>query len=232
MNVNAAHTDRVRRLFGRIAPRYDLMNRLMTFGRDIAWRKEAVRRLQLPSSGMILDAGAGTGDISRELLRQTLGATVIASDLTPQMVYIGKTRTAGANVHWVIADAQNLPFAGETFCGVICGYLLRNVADIDRVLKEERRVLRQGMRTVSLDTTPPQTNILKPLIIFYLDKIIPFLGRVITGEVEAYAYLPDTTERFLSAERLAERLSAAGFRGVGFARRMFGTMAIHWGEKG
>ena len=114
---------------------------------------------------------------------------------------------------------------------MISGFLLRNVPDIDRTLREHMRVLKPGGRAVSLDTTPPRRNLLRPFIEFYLHRVVPFLGKLIAGDTAAYTYLPDSTEGFLPAEVLAERFREAGMKGVGFMRRMFGTVGIHWGAK-
>ena len=230
----------VRGMFGQIAGRYDLMNRLMALGQDVGWRKEAIRKLEISpgspdASGMVaplvLDAGAGTGDLALQLRKEHPHARVVASDLTPEMMRVGMQRPGAEAVLWVAADAENLPFAPGAFDAAVSGYLLRNVPDLDRTLAEQRRILKPGGRMAALDTTPPQRNLLRPFLHFYLQVIIPFLGRLITGEAEAYRYLPDSTEGFVEAGRLAERIRAAGFAGVGFVRRMFGTMAIHWGKK-
>jgi demethylmenaquinone methyltransferase / 2-methoxy-6-polyprenyl-1,4-benzoquinol methylase len=147
------------------------------------------------------------------------------------MIKVGQTRYDGGKIRWVVADAQNLPFENSTFASVISGYLLRNVPDVNFALAEQYRVLKSGAYMVSLDTTPPQRNFLYPFIKFYLKVIIPTHGRLITGEKDAYRYLPETTSHFLRAEELAERIQAAGFTGVTFVRRMFGSMAIHWAKK-
>ncbi|TAK11598.1 MAG: ubiquinone/menaquinone biosynthesis methyltransferase [Anaerolineae bacterium] len=221
----------VQRMFGRIAGRYDLLNRLMTVGQDVRWRKDAIARLALGPRAAVADLGAGTGDIAFEIARHHPDAFVISSDFTPEMVQVGKARRLGHTVHWLIADAQNLPFKPEVFDATISGFLLRNVPDVDRALAEQRRALKPGGRIASLDTTPPRDNWYRPLLEFHLHRVIPILGRLVAGDAEAYTYLPSSTEKFLTAERLAERFTAAGFEGVGFVRRMFGTVGIHWGTK-
>jgi len=221
----------VRDMFGHIARRYDLMNRLMTLGQDIRWRRETVRRLGVEPGVRVLDVGAGTGDVSREILRQHPGAHVIACDLTPAMIAIGQKRHGEQPMAWVIADAEHLPFAGQCFQGVVSGFLLRNVSRLDAVLREQARILQDGGRMTGLDTTPPH-GLLKPFIAFHLHVIIPLLGRLVAGSADAYTYLPDSTEGFLKAEELAEKMRIAGFKQVGFVRRMLGAVAIHWGKKG
>jgi len=221
----------VRRMFATISGRYDLMNRLMTFGQDVAWRREVVTRVQLPTAGRFLDLGAGTGDLGLEVLRRDPRVQVVAADFTPEMMQVGRRRPGGRQIRWVAADAHRLPFAADTFDGVASGYLLRNVADLAGTLAEQRRVLRPGKNALSLDTTPPARDIFLPLLKVYLHTLIPWLGRLVTGSRLAYTYLPNSTESFLPAEDLAQLWRATGFARVGFRRRMLGTMAIHWGAK-
>lgn len=226
----------VQTMFTRIAPRYDLMNRLMTGGQDVGWRRDAIRRAMLPAKGRLLDLGAGTGDLAREAIRQHPDVEAVAADFTLEMMRVGRHRLldqAGSEpVHaWTAADALHLPFVDEYFDAVVSGYLLRNVIDLKTSLAEQWRVLKPGGWLVALDTTRPRRSLLTPFINFHLHTVIPWLGSLLTGQKEAYTYLPETTENFLFAEQLAERLIAAGFSQVGFRRYMFGTMAIHWGRK-
>ena len=222
-------------MFARIAPRYDLMNRLMTAGQDAQWRREVIQRTALPSGGRLLDLGAGTGDLATEAWRQYPGCYSVAADFTLQMMRFGKQRFgmwhARAAIDWSAIDALRLSFPTGTFDAVVSGFLLRNVTNIAQVLREQYRVLKPGGKMVALDTTRPPRSLLSPLIGVHLKVVIPALGQLVTGEREAYTYLPDSTAGFLSAEQLAARMVFAGFRGVGFRRLMFGTVAIHWGTK-
>lgn len=219
----------VQGVFTRIAPRYDLMNRLMTGGQDLSWRREVIRRAALPAGGDLLDLGAGTGDLAREALRQTPGAHVTAADFTLEMMRVGQRN--GTALRWTTADALRLPFPDEAFDAVVSGYLLRNVTDLPLALTEQLRVLRPGGRMVALDTTRPRPSLLSPFIRFHMHHVIPWLGTLLTGQRDAYTYLPESSEAFLTAEALQERMIEAGFTQVGFRRVMFGTMAIHWGTR-
>ncbi len=221
----------VQGMFARIAPRYDLMNRLMTFGQDGRWRQALLHRAQLPAGGRLLDLGTGTGDIALAALEQATPPRVVGGDFTLEMMRVGQQRPNGQQVRWAGTDALNLPFPDNTFDAVVSGYLLRNVADVRRAWAEQFRVLKPGGRVVCLDTTPPDRNLLYPFIQLHLHVVIPTLGRLVAGHSEAYTYLPDSTENFLPADQLAERMRQAGFAEVGYEKLMLGTMALHWGRK-
>ena len=223
----------VQDVFQRIAPRYDLMNRLMTGGQDLAWRKLVIRRAQIPAGGRVLDLGAGTGDLAREALRQQPACRPLAADFTLEMMRVGKRSAPRPEpaLTWSCADALHLPFPNESFDALISGFLLRNVVDIDQALREQFRVLRPGARVVALDTTRPRPSLLSPFIRFHMRRVIPFLGEVLTGSRDAYVYLPSSSENFLLAEDLQARFEAAGFCQTGFQRLMFGAVAVHWGVK-
>ena len=220
----------VQDVFERIAPRYDLMNRLMTGGQDQTWRREVIRRARLFPGASLLDLGAGTGDLGRAALRQAPDGRVVLADFSTGMMRVGRVRP-GTALNWSAADALALPFPDGAFDAIVSGFLLRNVADLGRALAEMLRVLKPGGRMVALDTTRPVRSALTPLIWTHMHVVIPTLGWLLTGQRDAYRYLPNSSEGFLRAEDLAGRLAAAGFCKVGFRRLNFGTIAIHWGEK-
>lgn len=219
----------VQNMFTRIAPRYDLMNRVMTFGQDMRWRRTVIEKAAIPESGRVLDLGAGTGDIALAIQAARPDSKPTAADFTYEMMHVGRERPGGQRLPWNCADALNLPYASESFDAVVSGFLMRNVTDLDRALKEQMRVLVPGGHLVILDTTRPPQNLLTPFIRVHLNYVIPMLGKLLTGEADAYTYLPDTTKEFLTAETLAARMRDAGLKDVGFKRVMFGTIAIHWG---
>lgn len=221
----------VRVMFTRIAGHYDRANRWMTWGQDVKWRREVLSLAQLPMRGRLLDIGTGTGDLALEALQRDKTLFAIGADFTSEMMQHGRNRRGGEWIKWINADALELPFDGESFDAVVSGYLLRNVNDIEKALSEQYRVLKQDGHVVCLDTTPPPDDIWHLPARFYLLHFIPIIGRLITGDNQAYQYLPESTEQFIRAEGLSDRMRVVGFRDVHFRRFMGGTMAIHWGEK-
>ncbi len=214
-----------------MAPHYDLMNRVMTAGQDMRWRREVIRRAGLPPYSRLLDLGAGTGDLGRLGLSQCPDCQVTEADFTLEMMRLGREKPASSGLQWTAADAMRLPFAVDTFDAVVSGFLLRNVADVSQTLLEQNRVLKPGGRIVALDTTRPRASPLSPLVWLHLRWVIPTLGRWLAGQPEAYRYLDKSTEHFLSAEGLAAAMAEAGFHRIGFHLLMAGTIAVHWGEK-
>jgi demethylmenaquinone methyltransferase/2-methoxy-6-polyprenyl-1,4-benzoquinol methylase len=221
----------MRRMFGRISPRYDLVNTLMTFGRDQAWRRMTLAAASPPRGGLLLDVGTGTGRIALEAARQDPDLTVVALDLTPEMLKLGKRTDADGRILWVNGDALDLPFSDGLFDAVTSGYLLRNVPDMHLALKEQLRVVRPGGRVAFLDTSPPRSPVLRPFIRVYFRVVIPLLGGLISGQWEAYRYLPHSTEAFRTPEELREIMARAGFTDIRSRSLMFGTMVLMSGAR-
>lgn len=222
-------SDYVQAMFGRIAERYNLMNRLMTFGQDVRWRKFVVQKAALRPGQKLLDLATGTGDIAFDALDNDV--YVVGADFALPMMHVGQTLKRGGEVDWVGADALRLPFPDNSFDAVTHGYLLRNVIDIPQALREQLRVLKPGGRVVVLDTTPPKRNWMRPFIMLHLRYGIPLLGRLISGNPDAYKYLPESTQAFKNPDELGALLLEAGFEDVRYRLFMFGTMAVHWAVK-
>lgn len=223
----------VQDMFGRIAGRYNLMNRLMTGGQDLKWRRFVVKQANLKAGDRLLDLATGTGDIAFEALKAIPNLQVVGGDFSLPMMLVGRDLPLGKQVGWTGADALNLPFPDASFNAVTSGYLARNVVDIPRMFAEQLRVLKASGRIVVLDSSPPKDNLLKPFIEIHLRYIIPLLGRIVAGKngADAYQYLPSSTQAFKSPEELATLMKQAGIRNVQYQTFMFGTMAVHWGEK-
>jgi len=221
----------VQAMFDDIAGRYRLMNRLMTFGRDAAWRRTVVEEAALPARGRLLDVASGTGDIAIEALGRSSGLLAVGADFSLEMMRAGKQRAEGAAVSWCAADALDLPFPDGTFDAVTSGYLIRNVTDPEAAFREQLRVLSPGGRAVCLDTSPPPPSPLWPFILLYLRRVIPLLGRVVAGAGDAYTYLTRSTESFKDPGELAGIMGRAGLVDVRYRLFMFGTMAVHAGRR-
>ena len=230
--TGAARAKYIQGMFTRIASRYDLMNHLMTFGRDRCWRREVINRAALPpTGGLLLDLGGGTGELGLEALQRNPTTIPIEADFTLEMMRVGQGHPGTGSLRWSAADAIMLPFPDDSFDAVVSGFLLRNVIDLPQSLAEQYRVIKPGGRLVALDTTRPKGSLLNPFVRLYMHTAIPLLGRLISGEDDAYVYLPDTSESFLSAEELVVQMASAGFGSIAFQRLNFGTIAIHWGVK-
>jgi demethylmenaquinone methyltransferase/2-methoxy-6-polyprenyl-1,4-benzoquinol methylase len=223
----------VQDMFGRIAQRYNIMNRLMTFGQDQRWRRFVVKQADLPTNGVLLDLATGTGDIAFEALRVTPDAQIVGADFALPMMFVGQHARQGDYVQWCGADALQLPFPDNTFNAVTSGYLVRNVPDIEQTLSEQLRILKPGGRIVILDTSPPPHNLLRPFILFHLKYVIPLMGRLISGKSgsDAYRYLPESTKSFKTPDELAQIMQSVGVENIQFKKFMFGTMCVHWGNK-
>jgi demethylmenaquinone methyltransferase / 2-methoxy-6-polyprenyl-1,4-benzoquinol methylase len=226
----------VRQMFIDIAPRYDLMNRLMTLGRDQIWRRTVVELCNLPRYGRLLDVATGTGDIGYEALRRDKSLDVVGVDLTRQMMVYGIGKAGGISFPFSEADALALPFPDNTFDAATSGFMMRNVVDIPRAFAEQRRVVKPGGRVVCLEITLPRTPVFGPLFQFYFFKIVPLIGGVVTGQRSAYTYLPHSALKFPQPPALAEIMRSVGLRDVGYKLAMpgigrMGTVAVHWGTK-
>jgi demethylmenaquinone methyltransferase/2-methoxy-6-polyprenyl-1,4-benzoquinol methylase len=221
----------VQQMFGRIAGRYDLMNRLMTAGQDVRWRRQVIRWAQLPSQGRLLDIATGTGEIAQEGLRQQPAIQAVGGDFTIEMMLVGKQDPGRAAIQWTAADTLALPFVDNTFDAVTSGFLMRNVVDVPGAFLEQMRVVRPGGRIVVLESSPPKQGFLRPFIRFHLNYVIPTLGKIVAGEGDAYRYLPDSTQQFKDPDELARIMRQVGLAGISYSLFMFGTIAIHVGTK-
>ncbi len=222
----------VRRMFSRIVPRYDLMNRLMSLGMDRRWRRAAAAAAQ-PSGGLALDVGTGTGDLAQELHRRG-AAQVVGVDFSREMLVAASAKLspqAGATPRWALADALHLPFPDDTFDCLTNGFLLRNLADLPAGLAEMARVLKPGGRLVCLDMTRPPSGPFGALYRLYFGRLLPPLGGLISGDADAYRYLPSSVQGFLDAPTLAGLLADAGLIQVSFRLLGGGTVALHTASK-
>jgi len=202
-------------MFDRIAPRYDLVNRLMTFGMDVGWRRLAVSSLALPSGSVVLDVACGTGDLCNEIERR--GMKAIGVDYSAGML---AASTSGARL--VLGDALALPLADETVDAVTCGFALRNVTDLSLLFDELFRVTRSRGRIALLEVAEPSKKILRVGHAMYFNRFVPLIGGLLSDK-RAYSYLPRSVEYLPEPEALIGMIEKAGFTEV--RRRLLGLGA-------
>ena len=220
----------VAEMFSRIAPRYDLMNTLMTAGQDALWRRivahTALNSEYAAPSTAVLDVGTGTGKLARVIQEERPGARVVGVDFT-----FGMLRAAPHGLHLAAADALRLPFSNGRFDAIVSAFVVRNLADVTQGVAEQVRVLRQGGRLVVLETTPGPHGVLRPLYRFFFRRVVPLMGRLIAGDGSAYTYLPESTLAFLEPARLADLLRQLGLVDVNIRPLALGCVAVTSGRK-
>jgi demethylmenaquinone methyltransferase/2-methoxy-6-polyprenyl-1,4-benzoquinol methylase len=209
-------------MFDRIAPVYDVMNRVMTAGLDGRWRRLTARSVAEPRA-RVLDACCGTGDLAIACARE--GASVTGLDFSERM--LERARRKAPAIEWVVGDALDLPFEDAAFDGATVGFGVRNVEDLERALRELRRVVRHGGRVGILEITRPR-GLAAPFYKLWFDGIVPLLGKLLPGG-SAYAYLPASVRRFPGPEELAELMRDVGFADVRFRLLAGGIVALHTG---
>lgn len=215
--------DAVRGMFDRIAPVYDVMNRVMTAGLDLRWRRLGAQAV-VRDGDRVLDAACGTGDFAVADRRAGAG-TVTGLDFSERM--LERARRKAPELEWVRGDLLELPFADASFDAATVGFGVRNVADLERALRELRRVLVPGGRVAILEITRPR-GALRPFFALWFDRFVPLLGRLLPGG-GAYTYLPASVKRFPAAEELADLLRSVGFEHVGFRLLAGSIVALHTG---
>lgn len=246
---------RIAAMFGRIAPRYDLMNRLMTLGLDGGWRALAASEACLRSGDRVLDVCCGTGDLSFALLDRWSGVEVTGLDFVAEMLDVASekaarrrsavapdgvttrdaegrgTRPPASVPRFVEGDVLALPFGEGEFAAVTVGWGVRNVPDLPRALAEMARVTRPGGRVVCLEATRPPEGLGRRFHAVWFDRVVPALGRMVAGEDGAYEYLPASVQDFPDADRLAWLMTEAGLTRVRYRRLGLGAVALHVAER-
>jgi demethylmenaquinone methyltransferase/2-methoxy-6-polyprenyl-1,4-benzoquinol methylase len=224
----------VRTVFEQIAPRYDLLNHLLSFNIDRAWRRRALRALewQRAPRGRYLDLCAGTLDVGAELSRQAgFEGFIIGADFAVPMLRAGAGKAPRSVLAPVAADAQQLPLPAESMDGVTVAFGIRNVASLDAAIAEAFRVLAPDGRFVILEFSTPRSRLVRTLYQFYFHHLLPLIGGLVSGHHTAYRYLPASVSHFPAEPELARRMSAGGFADVRWDSLTLGIAAIHVGRK-
>jgi demethylmenaquinone methyltransferase/2-methoxy-6-polyprenyl-1,4-benzoquinol methylase len=228
---------RVQRMFGEIAPKYDMMNHLLSMNVDRYWRWRTTRIVDARNQLPILDVCAGTGDLAFAYHRRTKGRIpIVASDFCPEMLEIAESKMRKARIDdglsFVKADAQQLPFADDEFQIVAVAFGLRNVADTDRGIREMTRVCCPGGQVAILEFSTPTRQPIRAIYGWYFRYVLPRIGRIFTRSTDdAYEYLPSSVQEFPAGEALAERMRAAGLADVEQYPLTFGIATLYVGVK-
>ena len=225
----------VERMFSAIAPRYDFLNRLLSAGRDRAWRRAAVQEAGVPRGGRLLDVCAGTADVAMEAARQFPDARIEGVDFSPPMIALGQAKVARAGlaerIRLQVAPAEALPYPDDTFDAATVAFGLRNIPDRLQGLREMLRVLRPGGRAVVLEFTTPPNPLFRGLYLWYFRRVLPRIGRLVSGHRSAYDYLPASVAEFPPPEGVAVWMREVGLRDVSYRPMTCGIVAIHAGTK-
>ncbi len=223
----------IRDMFDRIAPRYDLLNRLLSLGIDRRWRRFAVGQLTVPKDGMVLDIATGTGDVALEIGRQTDNSVkIVGSDFTQGMLVLGREKIAESpyrdRILLVNAPCESMPHPDGIFNGITIAFGIRNVVDRQKGLREMARVLKPGGRAVILEFATPRNKLFRAVYFFYFLKVLPWLGGLISQK-SAYQYLPDSVLEFPDRSTFSKMMEEAGFEDVRVYDLTGGIAAVHVG---
>ncbi|MDD2900766.1 MAG: bifunctional demethylmenaquinone methyltransferase/2-methoxy-6-polyprenyl-1,4-benzoquinol methylase UbiE [Desulfuromonadaceae bacterium] len=227
--------EKIQQMFGAIAPRYDFLNRLLSFGIDRRWRTKAVRLLKYREGSRILDVATGTGDVALEIaLRTPASVKITGADFCKEMVDLGAVKVAASpyadRIDLKVAPCEDLPFANDTFDSITIAFGIRNVVDRKLGLAEMWRVLRPGGRMVILEFSTPRSQLFRQLYYFYFRRLLPVVGGLFS-RYNAYKYLPDSVLEFPTQEEFSRMLADVGFRNIHLHELTFGIATIYVGEK-
>jgi demethylmenaquinone methyltransferase/2-methoxy-6-polyprenyl-1,4-benzoquinol methylase len=229
--TSSAKHEQVRSMFNTIAPKYDLMNRLMTFGIDKRWRSITVKTLKKAGVQNVLDIATGTGDLAIKLAKEIDGSHITGIDLSEGMISVGKTKVEQAGlsnrITLATADALQMPFADNSFDAITVAYGVRNFEHLDKGYAEMLRVLRPGGMLCVLELTPPSSPIVKPFYAAYTRGIIPVVGRLLSNDKRAYTYLPESIAAVPARQDMLNLMSKAGFSDTTYRSFTFGVCTLY-----
>ncbi|MBI4848769.1 MAG: bifunctional demethylmenaquinone methyltransferase/2-methoxy-6-polyprenyl-1,4-benzoquinol methylase UbiE [Nitrospirae bacterium] len=236
MDKSAKDPAKIQTMFSKIAPRYDLLNRLLSLGIDSHWRKFAVGQLPKVNNARFLDVATGTCDVALEIVKRYPDAKVTGVDFSEGMLELGRVKVKRAGLEDRIevrfADVTALPFEDNTFDGVTIAFGIRNVQDFKKGIAEMGRVVKPGGRVVILEFTSIQNRFFRRPYRFYITKVLPFIGEMISGKKGAYKYLPSSMLEFPGPDEFKKAIEETGLQDVRYYKLTLGVAAVHVGTKG
>ncbi|MCB0588492.1 MAG: bifunctional demethylmenaquinone methyltransferase/2-methoxy-6-polyprenyl-1,4-benzoquinol methylase UbiE [Phaeodactylibacter sp.] len=225
----------VSRMFDRIAPYYDFLNRLLSAGIDTIWRKRAIRQLRGYNVQTLLDVATGTADVALEAARQLKPERIIGIDISKEMLDIGRSKISRrglqSQIELQVGDSENLPFPDNTFDAVTVAFGVRNYENLEKGLAEMRRVLKNGGRLVVLEFSRPKIFPFKQLYNFYFANILPLIGRLTSKDPKAYRYLYESVQAFPDGDDFIKILEKTGYKSNQCIPQTLGICSIYTGEK-
>jgi demethylmenaquinone methyltransferase/2-methoxy-6-polyprenyl-1,4-benzoquinol methylase len=234
MDKSAKDPVKIQTMFSTIAPRYDFLNKVLSLGIDRSWRKFAISRLPKTENAKFLDVATGTCDVALEIIKRCpSGTKVVGVDFSEGMLEFGKEKVRAAGLEDRIdvrfADVTALPFDDESFDGSIIAFGIRNVQDYKKGISEMGRVVKSGGKVVVLEFTSVQNRFFMPIYRFYITKVLPFIGEIISGKKGAYKYLPDSMLGFPSPDEFKSAMEETGLTDVKYHKLTFGITYVHVG---
>ncbi len=224
----------IREMFESIAPRYDLLNRLLSLSQDVYWRKTMVSEIKVPDNGVLLDAACGTGDVAIEILRQKgTDVSIFGVDFSVNMLMSAKNKikSNSHNIYFLAGNAFNLPFKEKTFDAITIAFGIRNICDKSSVLKIFYDSLKSGGMLLVLELSTPEKGVLSSLYLFYFKILLPLIGWLLSKNFKAYRYLPSSVATFPDPKSFAAMMGSAGFINVRWKSLTMGIVNLHVGCK-
>jgi demethylmenaquinone methyltransferase/2-methoxy-6-polyprenyl-1,4-benzoquinol methylase len=227
--------EQVTKMFDSIAPRYDLLNRVLSLGIDIIWRRIAIKKLRDLEPQSVLDVATGTGDVILEIERQLSPARMVGLDISAGMLELGtkkiRAKEFGQKVEMIVGDSEDLPFKDNTFDAITVAFGVRNFENLNKGLIEMYRVLKPGGKLMVLEFSHPKKAPVKQIYWAYFNHILPFFGKMVSKDSSAYTYLPESVKQFPDGELFIEELKTAGYQNMERRSLTFGIASIYLGSK-
>lgn len=228
--------EQIAQMFNKISGSYDFLNHFLSFGIDIVWRKKALKNLKALNPEKVLDVATGTGDFAVEISKALNPKKIVGLDISEGMLNIGREKIKNKKldhlIEFTVGDSENLPFSNNQFNAITVAFGVRNFENLEKGLADMHRVLHPKGKTVILEFSKPKNNwFIRALYSFYLTKLLPFFGKLVSGEKHAYKYLADSVMAFPDDEDFMKIMRNAGFSNVQQQKLTFGICSVYLGEK-